>query len=1126
SSNWEWSINELHNTSIANFNVVELVCRNLNQLPPACLQILKLAACIGNRFELGLLTAIWQKATKYLTDFLASSEPIAIAQELDYAAQSGIITADKSQETVHYQFVHDRVHQAVYSLLEPEELIQLHQIVGYFCLEQTPQAEIDEKIFEIVRHLNLGRTLLKNELELNRLIELNLIAGEKAKAANAYQVAANYLDLALDLLPSFYWQDNYALILAVFLQASEVHYLNGNCIYAEQLSNIILSQAITVLEKVQVYKNKIHTHIAQNEMQLAVDLGLHALKLLDVELPNNFTNAHEYTLCLDIKSKNVESLRNLPTMSDRSAIVAMEVLTTIIPPVYIVRPELFSVMVSKMIELCLRYGNCALSAYAYALYALLVCAAGNVETGYVLGKLALELQEEFDAREIKSKVDFLFNNMIRHWREPAASTLDVFLQGIDDGFEVGDIEHACFHSTRYCAHLFYVGEALSAAAQKSIKQIEFINGYQQSFQLNYALMWHQLNLNLQGKSEKTLLLIGEDFDEEKFLKLWLKTDNAMSLFSLYLTKLILCYLFGDYPQAVTYAIKAEKYLQAAVGLMGFGVFHFYYALAMLATCPQQGKKSKYFSEILACQTKICHWSSYAPDNYVHKRELIAAEIAKVSGEYEQAAEHYDQAIVAASKAEFIHELALAEELAGEFYRSRGKTKIANYYLSDAHQSYWRWEAWAKVKQLESRHSHLLDSSSKLELAENNRSSGTIEPDCDQSDSDLANLDLFSIVKASQAISSEIILDNLLSKMMKIVMENAGAQKSILLLLQNSQWVVAASASMELLSTVDLPYAPVSEDYDLPHSIVNYVQSTGKTVMLEQASQSRIFEDDIYIIQHQPKSLLCCPMSYQNELQGIIYLENSSIEGAFTERQLKVLKVLLSQVSISIVNASLYKDLEDHASVQKSLRQKEILLKEIHHRVKNNLFVVSSLLDFQSSYVEDPDAIKLLENCQNRITAMATVHQHLYASSDLDRINFAQYAESLLDNLAYSQGSQERNINLILDLEPIELNIESANPCGLIINELISNALEHGFGDRQSGNIWLKLKHNLNNQIVLTIEDDGVGFKPEKNLHNSDSLGLELVCTLVEQIDGQISLDKSTGTKIEIIFNELDYHSRI
>ena len=267
------------------------------------------------------------------------------------------------------------------------------------------------------------------------------------------------------------------------------------------------------------------------------------------------------------------------------------------------------------------------------------------------------------------------------------------------------------------------------------------------------------------------------------------------------------------------------------------------------------------------------------------------------------------------------------------------------------------------------------------------------------------------------------------------------------------------------------------------------------------------------------------MIYQNQLQGIMYLENSSVKGAFTSEKLEVLKVLLSQVSISLENARLYQKLKNHASVKKSLNQKEILLKEIHHRVKNNLFVVSSLLELQSSYIDDPKVIKLLGDCQNRIKSMALVHQHLYGNSDLDRINFARYIESLMDNLACSNMTRERNINFILDLEEIELNIETANPCGLIINELVSNSLEHGFVGRDSGNIWLSLKQNLEGQKVLTIQDDGIGFPEDLDLYNSDSLGLELVCSLVEQINGNIELDKANRTKIQIVFEELNYKNR-
>lgn len=1159
SLSWQWSITKIQTTPMVNYNILELVCSNLNQLPDTCLQILKLAACIGNRFDLTLLINVWQKTVKSadintvpqdqamqrdLGQGLQALEinsrvspsgfhherlhQEAIAQELNYALQKGIIIFEQEQSTASYQFLHDRVYQTVYSLLQETELSRLHLLIGQFLLQQTPSVEIEEKIFVIVHHLNLAQTLLRDQSAKNRLAKLNLAAGKKAKASNAYDIAVNYLDIALNLLPKSAWQNNYPLMLAVYQEAVEVQYLDGNFNYAEQLGNTLLTQAQTVLDRVQVYKVKIHAHIAQNQMQSAVDLGLYVLKLLDIYLPNDFTDNPEYTLRLDINQQNIKSLKNLPIMQNCSNLRAMEILIIIIPPIYIVQPPLFSAVVAKMLHLCLQYGNSSLSAYAYALYGMLLCASGNIETGYQLGQLALELKEQFDAQEIESKLSFLFNNMIRHWREPAINTLEHFLQGIQAGIEVGDVEHACFHATRYCAHLFHVGEPLSTAENKSSTQINLINSFKQDFQLNYAQMWHQLNLNLQGLAKDKFLLIGNSFDETQILDLWVETNNAMSLFTFYLIKLILCYLFKDYQQAIAHAHKGKQYLQGSTGLMEFAVYHFYYSLAMLAICSDNSEqKSAYFPEILSCQEQIKQWSNYAPDNYLHKYELIAAEIAKVLGENEQAAEYYDRAITEAIKVGYLHEAALAQELAAEFYLSIRRLKIASYYLTDAYQGYLRWGAVGKVRELKSKYLTLLNCIPKSEfIAKGNHQVEDITADSNESCSNLASLDLFSIMKASQAISSEIVLDNLLSKLMAIVMENAGAQKSILLLEQNNDWVIVASASTDLEIIVDLLSVSITEYEDLPSSIINYTQSTRTTVILDQANQEGMFINDPYIIKHQAKSILCCPMIYQDQLQGIIYLENSLIKGAFTEQKLAVLQALLSQVSISIANAQLYKDLENHASVQKSLKQKEILLKEIHHRVKNNLFVVSTLLDFQSNYVDDPKVIKLLENCQNRITAMAMVHQHLYGNSELDRINFANYIESLLDNLAYSQGSKERNINLVLDLEPIELNIESANPCGLIVNELISNALEHGFCDRHSGNIWLKLKHNSASQVVLTIQDDGVGFKPGLDLYNSDSLGLELVCTLVEQLEGEIKLDQTQGTKIEIAFDELNYGSRI
>ena len=1133
--NWQWCIKEILSTPITNYDILELVCRNINKLPDTCQQILKLAACIGNQFDLVVLTQLCHATQESPhISLVASLETEDIIRELAPALQGGIIILADQQSDLEYKFLHNRVYKTVYSLLREAEKIEAHFRIGQFILQQTPPTEIEENIFNLVHHLNIAKKSLINSSFNYCLAELNLIAGKKAKASSAYQVAANHLDIALELLPPSSWKDNYNLTLDIYLEAMEAEYLQTNFTRAEEIGNILLTLVKTVSEEVQVYKIKIHAYIAQNQMQSAINTGLYALDLLEISMPYNLNHNQDFQTNSDWnRNYSVELLRMLPDMTDSDSLLAMEILILLIPPIYIIKPQVFPHLIDRMIKLGVQSGNSAFSGHVYASYGLLLCAEGNIETGYQFGKLALEIQEKYDSKETKSRSDFVFNNMIRHWKEPIISTIEPFLEGIQNGLEFGDIEHACWHATRYCAHLFHVGESLPAADEKTLKQINFINYFKQDFQLNYARMWHQLNLNLQGLAVNKFLLVGNSFDESEMLPLWQSTNNAMSLFGFYLIKLILCYLFKDYQQAILNAHQGKQYLQAAVGLIGFSAYHFYYSLAMLAECSQNSDhKSRYLSDILSCQQQIQRWADYAPDNYLHKYELITAEIAKVSGEYEQAAQHYDCSITLATEAGYLHEVALAEELTGEFYLAKGRTKIAGFYLTDACNNYRKWGALAKTKDLDSRYSILLNRNPTLEKSTtDSNQTAKITAEDYESGSNLASLDLFSVIKASQTISSEIILDGLLSKMMEIVMENAGAQNSILLLVQNSALVVVASATIttEKNTTekkITLPNLPIAEYDELPISLVNYIQSTCETVILDDATQDSMFINDPYIVEHQPKSILGCPMIYQENLQGIIYLENSLVRGAFTPQKLEVLQVLLSQVSISIENAHLYKNLKDHASVQKSLKQKEILLKEIHHRVKNNLFVVSSLLDFQSSYVDDPEMIKILENCQNRITSMALVHQHLYGNSELDTINFAEYIKSLVDNLAYSQGIAERNINLILDLDAVELNIESANPCGLIVNEVVSNAIEHGFCDRNSGNIWLSLKQNVEGQIILVIQDDGVGFGQDLDLHNSDSLGLELVVTLVEQLNGEIKLDKTSGTKIEISFEELTYKSRI
>ena len=1111
---WKWDLSEIAATPINNSGLLSLFIKHLNKLDETTQKVLEKAVCIGSKFDLPTLVSICQYGKIKKQD---------VTESLDKALQAGIIFIVREQPAIQYSFFNCRLQQAIYARLPESIKLDRHYAIGEYLLTTTPPEDIESKIFNIVYHLNIARKKVAGEAMKRKVARLNLLAARKAKAAVAYEVAANHLEIALGFLPNSTWKDDYQLIFDTYLEAIELQYLQTQFAAAEYLAKIALNFARNICDRVQIYEQIVRSQIARNQMDLALSTCLLVLSLLDADLPNDEQQKILEQVYFNVDETFISKLEHLPHLTDKQLLAQMKILTASVPPAYIVRPQILPKIVFKAVELSVQYGNSEYSAFAFALYGLLLCNRGEIEKGYKMGQLALRLTKKFVAPESNPKVSFIFNTMIRHWREPNHHTINCLREGIDCGIEVGDVEHACFSAKYYCTYLFFTGEPLTKAQEKAQQQINVIRCFQQTFQLNYASIWQQLNLNLQGLVENPLLLVGDSLNETEIIDSWEQEGNATLLFAFYLAKLILCYNLKEYQLAVEYARKAKQYINAAIGTICFSMYYFYLPLVILARYKQDKDKLLIAVKIAkGYRKKLRTWSKLAPENHLNKYYLLSAEIYRAIGKNNQAAEYYDRAIDSAAQLGYLAEIALAQELAGEFYLSQKRNKIASYYLSDAYDTYNKWQASAKLAILKDRYSSLIKtpSSEKLEIEITDSAvSATAEHS-------LSTIDFMSMMKASQAISSEIVLDNLFSKMMRIVTENAGAQRSVLLLKQNSSWEIVASASSSPRIEIDTTVIPIEEYRELPLSIVNYIKTTRKTVILPIATQDDLFCEDPYIAGANVQSILACPIIYKDSIQGIIYLENNLFVNAFSNAKSETLQILLSQFSISIENARLYQNLEEHTFVKKSLQQKEILLKEIHHRVKNNLFVASSLLDFQSNYVDNLEVIKILQNSQNRIMSMALIHEHLYGSKDLNKINVAEYVESLLDKLAYSQSSAEKNINLIRDLEPIEINIETANPCGLIVNELVSNALEHGFENRNTGNIWLVLKQDLKGKVTLIVRDDGAGFKEGSNLQNSDSLGLELVCTLVEQLDGEISLDCTEGTTIELTFTELNYESRI
>jgi two-component sensor histidine kinase len=275
--------------------------------------------------------------------------------------------------------------------------------------------------------------------------------------------------------------------------------------------------------------------------------------------------------------------------------------------------------------------------------------------------------------------------------------------------------------------------------------------------------------------------------------------------------------------------------------------------------------------------------------------------------------------------------------------------------------------------------------------------------------------------------------------------------------------------------------------------------------------------------------LVVPILQKEHLWGLLCAYHCSGPRRWREFEVDLLKQLSTQVAIAIQQSTLFEQVQAELAERKraeeqlkaSLKEKEVLLKEIHHRVKNNLQIISSLLKLQSAYIKEQQAVDMFKDSQNRIRSMALIHEKLYQSKDLSKIDFAEYIRDLTFNLLRSYKSNSQIISLKTTVNDIWLNIDTAIPCGLIINELVSNSLKHAFTPTNRENqISINLNSDGDKNFLLIISDNGCGFPQELDFRNTESLGLELVCTLTEQLEGTIELDSSTGTSFKINFSEI------
>jgi PAS domain S-box-containing protein len=904
---WQWNIDRIQSQNITD-NVVELMLTRLKKLPEVTQQILRLAACIGAEFDLDTLSIVCEKSPKTVFLYLLAAIRVGLIQPLSELDEDLLI-----QE---YKFLHDRVQQAAYALIDEAHKQIVHLQIGRNLLEKTLPKQRAKRLFEIVNHLNHGIELVSERSERDEIARLNLIAAHKAKAAIAYSVAKKYLAAGRAGLAASSWQTDYDLTLELYSETTEVAYLCGEFEQVESWVAIVLEEAKTVLDIVKVYEVKIQTAIAQNQLLEAINTGLQVLQQLGVSFPE--TPSHlDIRLDLDAIASlaSVQSIRDLihlPQMTKLDKLAAMRILSSITIAAYVAAPDLMPLLVSRQVSLSSQYGNALVSPFAYAMYGLILCGrVGNIESGYQFGQLALRLLSQSNTHSLRAKTLLIVNDFIIHWKEHVRETSKPLLEGYQSGLETGDVEFAAYCAHTYCFQSFVVGKELMEVEREMSTYNRAIRQIKQEAALTWNQIFQQSVLNLMGRSANPSRLIGEAYNEENGLPQHEAVNDGTAIFDAYFNKLFLCYLFSEYAQAVENSVIAERYSLRVTATPLVPLYYLYDSLARLATYPESSAQAQeeILKKVALSQEKMKQWAHYAPMNYLHKYNLVQAETARVLGQLFEAEEFYEQAILGAKDNDYLQEEALAYELAAKFYLSRGREKFAQTYMKEAHYCYERWGAMAKVKDLETRYPQLFPQSSGMASTPIRTTSGTAS-----SSSDIA-FDLAAVLKASQAISSEIELDRLLRSLMQILIENAGAQTGFLILENSGEWVVEASCELNdgenVCATQVLQSIPTANH--LPESIIQYVIRTHESVILNDATREGNFINEPYIQNHQTQSIFCLPLLNQSKLVGVLYLENQLATGAFTPDRSQMLHLLSTQAAIAIENAKLYSKLREGKS---------------------------------------------------------------------------------------------------------------------------------------------------------------------------------------------------------------------
>lgn len=877
---WTWDEDRIRATRITD-NVADLVVSKIGRLPPRALEILKLMSCLGNGASATILSVITGKPKQEVVGILWD------------AVEGGLLVRTDED----FALVHDRVQEAAYRMVPEAERSHMHFIIGRALMDRLPADILHKRVFEVADQLGRGMERALRSSERERIAELFLKAGLRAKAAVAYQSALTYLRAALKLVEESEW-DRYSLRFPIELATAECEYLSGENDVAERHLGDLATRAGNAVDRGAVVGLRSSLYLTRGDEAKAVAVALDYLRDFGIDWTSHPSDsevrdgvAEVYTL---LDGRHIESLVRLPQMSDPEWLAAMEVLAYTILPAIITDGNLEDLIYAQMVSLSLRFGNCDASCYAYVSVIIpLGLRYGDYESGGAFGRLGLDLVDSHGLDRFKARVYSCYGCFVVPWTQHLPGSERYSRQSMDVAVAAADLVFSVTPAQAMVSHLLFRGVHLDLVQQDA--QCFLSAAQKTGFSLAADAAISQLLLIEDLRGEGLAEAATQDLPERAAFEKHLRESGPRLkiVFTWYqINRIQAKFIGGDFEGA----LRAAKEAKNAVDVRSFieiADFHFYSALAhaSYAIGRLEQEISVHLEAIRHHQSQIDVWAKSSPENFNSRSSLLAAEVARIEGRRIEALELYEQAIKSARKYGFVQTEAIASELAWRFCARNGLMTTSENFFGNARACYAAWGATAKVRWLDEERSNAQGHSDQINNIRTEQ-----QP-----------IDVSAVVAMSQAVSGEIVLDRLIERLMVTVVEHSGAVRGLLLLPHEGEIsIVAEAVTNDAGISVELH----TFERQLPETILAYVTRTQSVVILDGIQNDHPFIHDPYVREAPSTSILCLPIVKLKQLVGILYLENGLSTNLFTEDQVAVLRLLASQAAISLENAALYKGAND------------------------------------------------------------------------------------------------------------------------------------------------------------------------------------------------------------------------